>query len=495
VTSARFWVILALENSMIRPLRTVVLLAFLAPCALAGDIAWTSGFEKTLERASAEKKVVFLAVNMDGERANDRMVEKVYRDKAVVELSARTLNLVASAAEHAKMDKDCPRFPGVRCQDHRRVDSAARKDVLKSDAQGLVLAPQHVFLGSDGQVILSVPYEIAADELVWCFVTALTKADPATAPAMPTSARSPQRLVLGGTSDPTGADAGGSLVPPTKKEVDAIIKRLERGLEFAERVNELRRLIQSDEPDAIEFIGKELKSGGFGGGMGGLGGGGGGLGGRGGGGGGPRQQILLHAIGVYSPPAYWAVVTEFLGHSDEILRREAAVTLEQLGAREAVPALTKALAQEKEPGHQKDLIRALGACGAADAKVRAMLIQRAKKDKQTLVRQNAVLAMAWSTNDADVKAFLRAALESGEDWEREAAALAVGIGRDAAWIPVLDVAAPRALDPNAKAAIEASRKVLEGEPLSTLRDHVTRVGRDEISRDRIFGRAPGGGGR
>ena len=37
-------------------------------------------------------------------------------------------------------------------QDHRRIDTAARKDVLKTDAQGLVVAPQHIFLGPDGKV-------------------------------------------------------------------------------------------------------------------------------------------------------------------------------------------------------------------------------------------------------------------------------------------------------------------------------------------------------
>ena len=482
---------------MIRTLLAVASLLVL-PAVSAPGIAWTSGFEQTLERAAAEKKVVFLAVNMDGERANDRMVEKVYRDKDVIELSARTLNLVASAAEHATMDKDCPRFPDVRCQDHRRVDTAARKDVIKADAQGLVLAPQHVFLGSDGKVLLSVPYEIAADELVWCFVTALTKADPATAPAMPTSARSPQRLVLGATSDPNGADGGASLVPPTKKEVAAIIKELQQGRQLAGRYEELSRLILSDEPDAIEFIGQNLKNSGFAGGWGGgggMGGGGGGAGLGGRGGGDSLQGLMLRTIGNLSPPAYWTVVVDFLGDAEERLRREAAVALEQLGAREAVPALMKALAQEKDPGHQKDLVRALGACGSADAKVRTGLIQRAKKDRQTLVRQNAILAMAWSANDADVRAFLRTTLETGDDLEREAAALAVGIARDAAWTSVLEIALTKAADPNARAAIEASQKVLGGAPLPTLREHVTRVGRDEIPRQRIFGRAPGEGGR
>lgn len=488
---------------MQRTLQTAGAILFLLPSALAGGIGWLPGFEKTLERAAAEKKVVFLAVNMDGERANDRMAEKVYRDKEIVELSARTLNLVASATEHAPLDKDCPRFDGVRCQDHRRVDTAARRDVLKADAEGLVIAPQHVFLGPDGKVILSVPYEISADELAWCFVTALQKVDPATAPPMPGSARSPKRLILGATYDPSGAGAGGSLVPPTKKEVQGIISRLKKGLGNEERMAELRRLVLSDEPDAIEFIGLELKSSGMGG-MGGMGGGGGGKGGGGagggaagsrGGGGDARHKLILRAIGFLSPPPYWEMVAEFLGDNDEGLRREAAVALEQLGAPQAVPALTKALAAEKEPGHQKDLVRALGACGAGDAKTRAALIKRAKSDKQSLVRANAYLALGWSAADPDVKALLRGALEKGDDPDREAAALAVGISRDAAWTSVLETALAAAQGPTVKATIEAAKAVLGGAPIGTLREHVVRVGRDEVPRDRIFGRAPGEGGR
>ncbi len=496
-----FRVILGSEIPMHRTLLAVAASILLVPSALAGGIAWQAGFEKTLERAAAEKKVVFLAVNMDGERANDRMAEKVYRDKLVVELSAKTLNLVASATEHAPMDKDCPRFGGVRCQDHRRVDTGARKDVLKSDKEGLVIAPQNVFLGPDGKVILSVPYEITADELAWCFVTALQKVDAATAPPMPASAHGPKRLILGATYDPSGADAGGSLVPPTKKEVEGIIARLKKGLPGEERMAELRRLVLSDEPDAVEYIGLELKS--SGGGMGG-GGGGGGKGGGGGGGAGAagrgaggdaRHRLILHAIGYLAPPAYWEMVAEFLDDNDETLRREAAVALEQLGSPLAVPALTKALAAEKEPGHQKDLVRALGACGANDAKTRAALIKRAKGDKQSLVRANAYLALGWSASDPEVKALLRATLEKGDDLDREAAALAVAISRDAAWTSVLETAAAAAQAANAKAAIEAAKAVLNGGPLAGLREHVVRVGRDEVPRDRIFGRAPGEGGR
>jgi hypothetical protein len=493
-------------------LRAAVLLILLTPGArsnapspapAAGGIAWQTSWDKTFERAAAEKKLVFLAVNMDGERANDRIVEKVYRDKHVQEMAGRTLNLVASAAEHAGIDKPCPRFDGVRCQDHRRVDTAARKDVLKADAQGLVVAPQHVFLAPDGKIVLSVPYEIDAGELVWCFVSALQKLDAASAPAMPASARMPKRVIVGATHDPAGEGQGGSLVPPTSKEVQEILTMLKKGGMGEERMAALRRLVLSDDPDAVAYIGQELKSGGYGfGGGGGAGGGGGkGGGGAGAGGGGrgaggdQRHLLILRAIGQLSPPPYWEMVSEFLDHDDEGLRREAAVAIEQLAAREAVPALTKALNAEKEPGHQKDLLRALGACGAGDSKTRALLVKRAKSDKQSLVRANAYLALAWSASDPDVQALLRATLEKGDDLDRAAAALAVGIARDAAWIPVLETAAAAAKDDGTKAAIRAARGVLDGAALSTLREQVVRVCRDEVGRERIFGREPKAAGR
>src|SRR5206468_1736167 len=148
--------------------------------------------EDTLSRAREQKRVVFLAVNMDGERANERMVEKVYRDKAIVALAASTLNLVASAAEHAPLDRTCPRFAGLHCLDHRRIDTAVRDQILKPDSQGFVIAPQHVFLDPEGKVILSVPYEITVPELEWCFVTALRAVDPQCKAAMSPGARPPK---------------------------------------------------------------------------------------------------------------------------------------------------------------------------------------------------------------------------------------------------------------------------------------------------------------
>ncbi|MFT6111159.1 MAG: hypothetical protein ACJA2W_004089, partial [Planctomycetota bacterium] len=63
----------------------------------AKGIEWADTFDGALMTAVTEGRVVFIAVNMDGERANERMVKNVYGDKRIVALSERSVNLIASA--------------------------------------------------------------------------------------------------------------------------------------------------------------------------------------------------------------------------------------------------------------------------------------------------------------------------------------------------------------------------------------------------------------
>lgn len=477
-------------------IRATLLPLFLAFAAAPGanDIQWQTSFEKTLERAASEKKVVFLAVNMDGEKANERMLEKVYVDKAILELSKRTLNLAASAAEHASADKPCPKFEGLHCLDHRKVDTAARKEILKSDSQGLVVAPQHVFLAPDGKVLLSVPYEVSARELEWCFVTALQKADPAAKIAMPESARMPRRVITGDVHDPKQSLTGAH-VPPSKKELVELIATLKKGtLDGPERIATFARVLMSDDPEALDFTQDELRSGGMGagagGGMGGGGRGGGGMGARGGGGT-EKHRLMLHAIGAVSPAAYWKLVVEELDDHDATIRAEAAVALEGLAVPESTRALQTLLQKEEDPTVAKEMLRALGATGAADPKVRAFLVKQAKTEKNELLRLNAVLALGACDPDPDVKSALEVLLAKGSDKERTAAACAAGLSRDESWIPKLDAAAQAAQDETSKKVLQTALAVLKGAPVRSLREAVVRIGGDKIQRERLFGRVEG----
>ena len=159
---------------------TALAAAVLAPLVVAAarpaaGIAWAASLADARAAAQASGKVIFIAINMDGEHANDTLAEEVYRDKLIVALAAETVNLVASASAHGK--GDCARFPGVTCEQHRDVDIKVRHEVLGLGT-GPVVAPQHVFLGPDGKILLSVPYEVRAGELEWCFHEARRLVDP-----------------------------------------------------------------------------------------------------------------------------------------------------------------------------------------------------------------------------------------------------------------------------------------------------------------------------
>ncbi len=486
---------------------TLLALASLCPLTFAGgQIAWGKDFEEAKARAAAEKKVLFVAVNMDGEEANDRLAQKVYADARIVAAAGLTVNVVASRFDHAAEKKPCPRFGGIECIDHKRVDGAVRSNVLKADSNGYVIAPQHVFLGPDGAVILSVPYEVTAEELQWCFASAIKTVDPAAAKSVPSSGRPPRRLVQGGVFDPATV-SGAGLAPPTREQVLELIKELKASMWGEGRIEKIQRVLMSPEPEAIEYIGAELKNDlfgprGFGGGRG--GGLGGGLGGTGAGGGAgfdPRL-ILMHAIGVLSPAPYWKLVSEYLDHDDEKLRNEAIVTLEQLAVPESTKGLLAALGKEKAVACRKDLMRAIGSAGTNDDKARKALLKAVAGEKDATVRQNAVVALGWLVPGTDVNKALGDLFGSKNPDERAAAVVAMGLSRNEAWVPIVEGGIAKEADAKVKAAAEAALAVLKGGSLTGLREPLRTACDDGIERERFFGgqmqipgmgRAPGGG--
>jgi hypothetical protein len=487
---------------LLPPIAALVCLAL--PVFAGESISWSKDFEEAKARAAAEKKVVFVAVNMDGEAANDRLAEKVYADKRVTSAAALTINVIASRFDHAPEKRPCTRFAGIECIDHKRCDGAVRANVLKADANGYVVAPQHVFLGPDGAVILSVPYEISAEELQWCFSNAIKAVDPATAKAVPANGRPPRRLVQGGVFDPAGVP-GANLAPPTREQVLVLIKELKASLWGEGRVEKIQRVLMSPEPEAIEYIGSELKNeligrrGWFRGVP-------GAPAGAGGDGPDPRD-ILMHAIGVLSPPVYWKLVSEYLDNDDDQLRNEAIVALEQLAVPDSVRAITSALAKEKNLACRKDLMRALGSAGAADDKARKALLKFVASEKDPTVRLNAVVALGWLAPGADVNKVLGELLASAQPEDRRAAVVAMGLSRNDAWVAVVEKALAADADPNFKTAAEAALKVLKGENLATLRAPLRSICDDGLEREKFFGNgqmqipgmggaggAPGGGG-
>jgi uncharacterized membrane protein YgcG len=472
-----------------------VLFAALRPPAV--EITWQPSLDAAFERAKAEKKVLFVAVNMDGEGANDRTAKFVYKDKDVVALAASTVNVVASLARHADAGKPCGRFAGIECAVHQACDGPVRQKVLKPDPTGNVVAPEHVFLDSEGKPLLSVPYEVTASELEWCFVTAMQRADPSSKIAMPGSAHMPRRIVLGAVYDPTNG-VGGAIQPLTKSDLAELIKSVKKGMEPEARQVAFWRILHSDSPDAIAFIQAELRSGGGGvdkpgsdpsGGGGGGSAGGGGGGNAAGDGGGAKHGGILHAMGAVSPSVYWELAVDFLDNADVLLRQEAAAALEQMAAPQALKAIEKALAKEKKPEVEKDFVRAWAACGAADPKVRAALVKRVRAEKDELVRTSLIVALGLVDPDPEVHTCIQEQLASKDDNRRAAGALAAALTRDETWIPVLE---PLATASSAAVADAVGRALesLRGGSLLRLQMPVWSICKDQVTRERTFGKSP-----
>ncbi|MDF1839775.1 MAG: hypothetical protein P1V35_18060, partial [Planctomycetota bacterium] len=192
-------------RSMPAPLFSLVALAafcmaFAFPTKGAGGVTWHGDFDAAFETAKADSKVVFLAVNMDDEKGNDRMVENVYTDRTFLKLAGQTVNMVASVGRHKSSGK-CPHLGTDTCAEHRAVEAKANGKILKPDAAGHVVAPQHVWLNGEGKVLLSVPYEITAGEMEWCFHEAGRRLDPNYAGKESSKSKRPRRWIPDGVYD------------------------------------------------------------------------------------------------------------------------------------------------------------------------------------------------------------------------------------------------------------------------------------------------------
>lgn len=455
--------------------------------APAKEVVWASAYDEATQEAAASGKVIFVAVNMDGERANDRMVKNVYKDKKIVSLSENTVNLVASAAEHKKSG-ECSRFGGVECEQHRFVDIDVRRNILKADATGAVVSPQHVFLTPKGEVLLSVPYEVSPGELEWCFLEALSTVNREFSPKASRTARKPRRLIVGDVI----AQGDGVASAITREEALNLVAELKKGKARATRDRMLYRLVTADEPEARDYVLSVLRAGA---------GDGSARGGRGGNSDPAKVRgELIRWIGTASPPTYWELCAEFANSGTPSVKREAVVALEQLSASGSLPTLMKAYKRASESVDRKNLLRAIGASARGDKKARKEVLKASIDKRDTVVRANALLALGWLDADDDVDSRLgEAALPAtlGTDAkikpdkvtsnERLAAVVAMGLSRRADWKELLtgidgDESEDEALREAARQAI----LVIDGEPYGALRSALRMAGGDEIPRDRLF---------
>ena len=429
---------------------------------------WIPQLEDGLERAQADERIVLLALGESGEGRTKRHEEELYSSKAAAPFLALSVNVPAWSFI-AKEEKKLPDFGGAEALDHRSNLAAIKERWVTANDKGVVALPQHVWLSSAGEVLLSCPWEMTAEEFTWCSAEALRRAGVEEIPELPEGARPPRRLLLGETFRVTDADELGRGLEPA--ELSGVIKKLNKRFVTMRDYGEVLQILFSAEDDAVEYISKQIGVWDLGG---------------------QTRGIVDGAIGLlgqYSTEGFIEVL-EKEAKSDRVNRRaQVAVALEQIGSVEGLKIVKKAWKKEKDDVAKAEWIRALAACGWSDKGTVKTILKVIDKEKSLFVRKSAILAAGYLLPHDDTADVLETLARSGDEGEREAAILALALGRNVASKEMLTGLMESGPGTETVTAVEAALSVLDGGNLHLIDQLVAKVSESEIRRDRVFFRA------
>lgn len=351
------------------------------PPAQQGDtITWVEGIAKAFEVAREKQRIVMICINstrVDGGRkepAAEGLRDVVYKDPRVVGRSRDFVCVLLGATSSGD-------------------DFGELKVLFGMD--GYIVSPQHIFARPDhatGDPLVRLEYwpygkdQKAVDELIGLMdkATERWRAEGGTPP--PTSG-SPDGGAPAGpdAGAEAGPDAGGGAAPAGEAERQAWIDQLiavVRAGPTPRRVEAIRTLLVNDqEGDTIDPLVAILGE--------------------------PETEKntslvvdLVRGLGrpdlVKAAPA----IGEHLGHKEQIVRANAAVSLEYIGCPDSVDALGKQVKREKDAITASHMWRAMGRCGAGDSKVRSNLLKAAGDTKDEFETFGSIIALAYFKGDA-----------------------------------------------------------------------------------------------
>ena len=184
-----------------------------SPASVRG-IEWRSSYEETLELAAAEGQLIFVSLLADGEGRTERLRKEGLRDKDVGKATEGFLCLGASSGAFSG-DKAAAKTWGLSVDEHRRLYANLVEEVAAANDEGYIALPQHLWLDSEGEVLLCAPYELNAEELLWCFAEASAAADPDTTFTPPEGLAPPGASCTAKPGVPSMATSSGAASCPT----------------------------------------------------------------------------------------------------------------------------------------------------------------------------------------------------------------------------------------------------------------------------------------
>jgi hypothetical protein len=424
---------------------------------------WQASYSDSMERAAAENRVVFVALDFENEGRCELFLKTLLKDKLILAAAERSLNLVSSTEVHKKTG-GCPRFRGIECKDHGRMESDLLDNVLIPNDEDMFAMPQYLWLNGEGDVLLSVPFELDRDGMLWCFETAESLVNPETAAPLSVEARPPRRLLMGRAYEAAAGDKHARGMTPSEMELE--LSKTKSNFLGLTNVGLIGRLMFTAEPEAVKYVKTQLsftvqtfaKD---------------------------RIGETIHTMGAISPEMFWEAIAEFKDTKDRDARHEIAVALEQLGAADALKFVKAEYKSEKDAEIERAWVRAMGACGSDDSGVRKSLIKLAGTEGDESMRASAAVALGYLQRNEEVQAAWRALLSGASQDLGVAAACGAALARDTSVLSAIEAALAEA-EGESKASLERVVTVLKGGDLFPIEEDVARITRDALPRERIF---------
>ena len=335
-------------------MRKFALLLWLAALAGADDLPqvdWVPTWEKAFAQAKAENKPVLLCINSkDGEIANETTAKEIYRDPLFVALSRKFVMLLVSARAHAETGP-CPRFGKVTCEEHlqcwRDLTSAHGETFVVPGSGGEMISPQHAWFAPDGRLLRRKEYQLDKNELMRRMRETL------------------EEVGVGGAT----AGAAGPLADKERADLERLRGATDRETRMAALGNLLATEKAAVHEELVALLGATKDT--------------------------SLKADILRALANAQVAAAGPAAERLLSDNDAFVRSMAAVALENLKDKAAVPALLKRIRAEDDPTARRNACRALGECGgrAADKAAAKALLDAVGGDKQKMVCKHAALAL------------------------------------------------------------------------------------------------------
>ncbi len=337
-------------------------------------VDWQPTVVGAFDAAKKEKKPLFIAINaehVDGkygreEPAGKELREHTYRAPTVVAKSRLFVCVLVKP-------------------DGTSVDYAELKARL--GIQGDIVSPQHIFVHLDGVLIERKEY--------WKFGAGAASVDALL--AMMDSALVAHRAK-------TGMGAPGVTGTPEEQRWEWIRQRMEKvraGVaDRASRDVAIQELVKGDKQgDCIIPLSSLLS--------------------------GPDKDSdtavsIVRGLGQPGLDTAVAAVASALDDTSDLVRSNAAVSLEYIGSASAIEPLTKRLPKEKDEIVRNNLNRALGHCGAKQEAVRKTLLREFATSKTNKTSAGPAIGLCNFDGDADAARGIEKVLAPGVDWQKRA---------------------------------------------------------------------------